>query len=120
MELSAGDLRNRVELLERVAGPNELGETTYSYQPYDPPRKVWSQIVPLSGQRETLPGEVERVAVTHRVTVRVSSIRDLTTDMRFRYRGQEYQVIYFYPNYKQNAWTEIFCKLVIENGIQSL
>lgn len=119
MELSAGDLRNRVELLQRVERSNELSETDYDYEPYDPPRKAWAQVVPLSGQRETLPGEVERVAVTHRVTVRRASFRDLTTDMRLRYRGQDYQVIYFYPNYKQDAWTEIFCKLVVENGVQS-
>ncbi len=119
MELSAGDLRNRVELLQRVEGTNELGETTYKYEPYDPPRKAWSQIVPLSGQRETLPGEVDRLVVTHRITVRRSSFRDLTTDMRLRYRGQDYQVIYFYPNYRQDAWTEIYCKLVVEDGVQS-
>lgn len=119
MELSAGDLRNRVELLQRVEKTNEFEETTYDYVPYDPPRKAWSQIVPLSGRQETLPGEVDRMVVTHRVTVRRSSFRDLTTDMRLRYRGQDYQVIYAYPNYRQNAWTEIYCKLVVEDGVQS-
>lgn len=119
MELSAGDLRNRVELLQRVQGANELGETTYDYQPFDPPKKIWSQIVPISGRTETLPGEVDRVAVTHRITVRRGAARELTTDMRFMYRGQAYQVIYFYPNYKHNAWVEIFCKLVVDDGVKS-
>ena len=40
MDLSAGDLRNRVELLQRVEGTNDLDETTYIYVPYDPPRKA--------------------------------------------------------------------------------
>lgn len=119
MELSAGDLRNRVELLRRVQGENDLGEVTYDYQPYDPPKKVWSQIVPLSGRTETLPGELDRVEVTHRITVRLGAIRELSVGMRLVYLGQSYQVAYFYPNYKQNAWLEIYCKLVIDDGIQS-
>lgn len=119
MELGASDLRNRVELLQRVPGKNELDEDTYDYQPFDPPKKIWSQIVPISGRTETLPGEVDRVAVTHRITVRRASIRDLTADMRIKYRDQEYQVLYFYPNYKQDAWVQIFCKLVVNDGVES-
>lgn len=116
--VGAGELRNRVELMQRVQTENELGEITYDYAPYDPPKKVWAQIVPLSGRTETLPGEVDRVAVTHRITVRRASIRELTTDLRITYRGQAYQVLYFYPNYKQNAWVEIFCKLEVSDGVQ--
>ena len=39
MAINAGDLRCRVELLERKKGANDLGETTYSYGSYDPYRR---------------------------------------------------------------------------------
>ena len=42
MAINAGDLRCRVELLERKKETNDLGETTYSYGSYDPPRKLWA------------------------------------------------------------------------------
>ena len=48
MAINAGDLRCRVELLERKKGTNDLGETTYSYGSYDPPRKLWAKIAPTS------------------------------------------------------------------------
>ena len=35
-----------------------------------------------------------RVEVTHRVTVRRASIPELQTDLRLRYRDQDYQVRY--------------------------
>ena len=43
MAINAGDLRCRVELLERKKETNDLGETTYSYGSYDPPRKLWAK-----------------------------------------------------------------------------
>lgn len=112
----AGDLKNRVEVLSRIEGRNELNETTYTYEPK---RKIWAQIVPLSGRTEEIEGSMERVAVSHRFTVRRSSLPELSTDLAFRYRGQTYQVVYFYPNYRDGGFLDVFCGLVVEDGIQS-
>ncbi|MEG1683090.1 MAG: phage head closure protein [Oscillospiraceae bacterium] len=109
-------LRNRVEIFQRVAGENALGELCYTYAPI---RKIWAQIIPLSGTREPVAGGVERVAVTHRVIVRRGSLPELASDMRLRYRGQDYEISYFYPNYQANGWLDLFCRLVVDNGIQS-
>lgn len=116
MAYSAGDLRCRVELLERQSIQNPLGEKDYEYQPT---RKFWAEIVPSSGRREDVPGDMERVNITHRVTVRRSSLPELRTDARFRFRGQTYQVQYFYPNYKRSGWLDIFVELVVEDHVQS-
>lgn len=112
--ISAGDLRSRVTVMRRVPGKNALGEDTYDYEP---DRKVWARIVPTTGRRESLEGDVERAEVTHRITVRRASIPNLTTDLRMRYRGQVYEVQYFYPNYRDSGFLDLYVKLVIEDGV---
>ncbi len=115
-KISAGDLRSRVEVLRRVKAENALGEDTYDYEP---DRKVWARIVPATGRRESLEGNVERAEITHRVTVRRSAIPELQTDLRLRYRGQDYEVRYFYPNYRDGGFVDLFVRLVVEDGVQS-
>ena len=114
--ISAGDLRSRVTVMRRVPGKNALGEDTYDYEP---DRKVWARIVPTTGRTEALEGDMERVEVTHRVTVRRASIPELRTDLRLRYRGQDYEVRYFYPNYRDGGFVDLFVRLVVEDGVQS-
>lgn len=112
--VSAGELRNRVEMLRRIERVNDLGERTYDYEPE---RRVWAKITPASGRGETVEGDMERVEVTHRIIVRRASIPKLATDLRLRYRGQEYDVQYFYPNYRDSGFVDIFARLVVEDGI---
>ena len=119
MAINAGDLRCRVELLERRKGTNDLGETTYSYGSYDPPRKLWARIVPMSGRRETLEGDMELASVTHKMTIRRTSLPILAPDARILYRGQYYDVQYGYPIYNREGCMEVFIRLVVENGVSS-
>ena len=100
-KISAGDLRSRVTVMRRVPGKNALGEDTYDYEP---DRKVWARIVPTTGRRESLEGDVERA--------------ELRTDLRLRYRGQDYEVRYFYPNYRDGGFVDLFVRLVVEDGVQ--
>jgi SPP1 family predicted phage head-tail adaptor len=116
MAYSAGDLKCRVELLERVSAENALGERTFTYAPV---RKFWAEIVPMTGSREPVEGETERVRITHRFSVRRSAVPELAADMRLQFRGQVYQVKYFYPNYKRTGWLDIFVELVVEDSVRS-
>lgn len=115
-QISAGDLRSRVTVLRRVKTKNALGEDDYTYEPE---RKVWARIVPTTGRTESLEGDMERVEVTHRVTVRRAAIPELQTDLRLRYRDQDYQVRYFYPDYRDGGFLDLFVRLVIEDGVKS-
>lgn len=114
--MTGSDLKCRVEVCRRVEGVNALGEVTYAYEPE---RKVWARIVPVSGRTAELAGGVERVEATHRVTIRRGAIPELTTDLQLRFRGQRYEVISFYPNYRESGFVEMQCRLVVEDGIQS-
>ena len=118
MAINAGDLRCRVELLERKKGANDLGETTYSYGSYDPPRKLWAKIVPTSGRRDTLAGDMDQAVVTHKMTIRRTSLPILSPDTRLA-RAQYYDVQYGYPNSHRGGWLEVFLRLVVEDGIRS-
>ena len=120
MAINAGDLRCRVELLERKKGTNDLGETTYSYGSYDPPRKLWARIVPFSGQREDVSGDMDRVVVTHKMTIRRTSLPILAPDTQILYRGQRYEVLYGYPIYNREGWMEVFLRLVVEDGVRGI
>ena len=62
---------------------------------------------------------MERAEITHRVTVRRSAIPELQTDLRLRFREQDYDVQYFYPNYRDGGFVDIFVKLVVEDGVPS-
>lgn len=106
-------LRNRVEIYEKKAGTNELGETTYSYSLV---QKVWAEILPTraGNKEESLKGEVLRTRTTHKITVRQKAINRPMNDMYFMYKGQKYEVMYFMPNYKSNDYIEFYCKLITE------
>lgn len=120
MAINAGDLRCRVELLKRQRGTNDLGETTYSYDPYHPAKKLWAKIVPTSGRRDTLTGDMDQAVVTHKMTIRRTSLPILAPDTRILFRGQVYEVLYGYPIYNREGWMEIFLRLVIEDGISGV
>ena len=115
--ISAGELRNRVEVLRRAEQVNSLHERTYGYESE---RRVWARILPTAGRGGDLEGDMERVEVTHRITVRRASIPNLTADLRLRYRGQVYEVQYFYPNYRDSGFVDLFARLVIEDGIPGI
>lgn len=117
MALSSGDLHNRIELLQATEMQNELDETTVSYAPYNPPRKVWAKITPTAGSREDLSDTAERIVITHRITVRRASIKTVPADLRIAYRGQIYLLQYYLPNYRDNGLLELYCRLEVDaNG----
>lgn len=111
---TADDLQCRVEVLRRVEIVNELGETMMTYEPE---RKIWAQIVPLSGRMSCIPGGMERMEVSHRFTVRRGSLREVDTDLRLRFRGQIYTIQYLYPDYMNRGFLDVFCKLEVEHGV---
>lgn len=111
--VTAGELRERITVYAREPIETDLGETDYAYVEQ---QRVHAKVTPVSGRSAALPGDAERVEVTHRVVIRESAIPHLATDMYFLCRGQRLDVLYWYPIYNQRGWMEIFCKMVIEYG----
>lgn len=111
-----GILRNRVEVLRRTGRINPLGEQTYDYEAE---RGCGPKSCPRPGGARPVEGDMERAEVTHRITVRRASIPNLTTDLRLRFREQVYEVQYFYPNYRDSGFLDLYARLVIEDGTRS-
>ncbi len=40
-------------------------------------------------------------------------------DLRLRFREQVYEVQYFYPNYRDSGFLDLYARLVIEDGTRS-
>lgn len=116
MAVTASDLRTRISIYRSVKKTNELGETTYDAQ-LD--RIVWANIVPASGRTAPLAGNMEQAEITHKVTVRSTSCPTIDRGMYFVFRGQQYDILYGYPIYNRAGWLELFCRLVVENSVQS-
>ena len=115
-QISAGDLRCRVQFYHRSKVENELRETDYTYAPL---RAAWANIVPQSGKSAPAQGGMEYVEVTHKATIRASVLPEIPTDLYFMYRGQRYDVLYAYPIYNRAGWLELFCRLVVEDSAES-
>ena len=117
MSVTASGLRAKITIYRQKKGENELKETTYDYQPE---RTVWAEIVPTSGRTAPLEGETERAEITHRVRLRASSCPSIERGMYFSLRGQRYVVLYCYPIYNRSGWMELYCRLVVEDRVQSV
>lgn len=117
MSVTASGLRAKITIYRQKKGENELKETTYDYQPE---RTVWAEIVPTSGRTAPLEGDVERAEITHRVRLRASACPVIERGMYFTFRGQRYDILYGYPIYNRRGWLELYCRLVVENRVQSV
>lgn len=109
--INPGDLKNKIDVYNKVRTTNSLNETEYNYKKI---KSVWSMITPSGGNLQR--GEVNTTYanISHKITVRYGAIPDLNNEMYFVYKGQRYDVEYFIPNYKYKDRIEIFCNLVVE------
>ena len=110
------DLRHRLTVYNKKPMENDRSDTYYDYAEDG---TIWGALTVMSGRTETLPGEAERADVTHKITIRPRSCK-LTTATRFVYQGQRYDVLYGYPIYNRSGWMELYCRLVVEDRVQSV
>lgn len=108
--MQAGELRNKIDVYGMRTYTDTLGSQGRK------PGKIkslWANIVPTSGQNREEKGNVSEIYVSHRVTVRRKSLSEIAPDYYLVYKGQKYEILYWYPNYKNNNYMEIFCRLEV-------
>ena len=108
--MQAGQLRNKIEVYGLVTRVNSLGADSRRPEMI---KKVWANIIPTSGQNREEQGNVSEIQVSHKLTVRAKALKDISPDYYFMYKGQKYKILYWYPNYKDNNYMEIFCRLEV-------
>lgn len=101
-------LNNRIDVYGKTSITNELGELDYSY---DKIKSIWANIKPTTGTVKTTLGDILQVDMKYKITIRNNSLKELTNDMYFMYKGQKYNIDYSIPNFKYNDSIEIYCTM---------
>lgn len=111
--MNPGDLRNKLELYQKIKFKNELGEDDYDYKKT---KNVFGNIIPanLTGSERTGQANTLYSEVTHRLKVRKKSITVIEKDMYFMYQNIRYDVLYWQPDFKNDEFWEIMLKVRIE------
>lgn len=109
--MNPGDLRHRIEILTNQKAKNELEETTYKFLPM---KKMWAAIIPQTGSLQKQVADTILTNVTHKVIVRYSTGKDITKDMRIRYKDHEFEIKYVLNPYFKNETLEIFVQEVLK------
>lgn len=105
-------LTNKIDVYGKVEIENKLHEKDWDWVKI---KWIWSEILPTGGTLKTTEGNSLYAEVSHKITIRKNSIKNLTNDMYFIYDGQRFDIKFFQPNYKYKDSIEIFCTLVIQN-----
>lgn len=103
-------LTNYIDVYGNVEVENELGEVDYDYRKI---KSVWAEIVPQTGNVVKVLDTPDYASIKHKITIRNGAIPNLNNSMHFEYKGQQYDIDYFNPNYKNRNLVEIICTLKI-------
>ncbi len=108
--MQAGELRNKIDVYALVEEKNSLGAMSKKPKKI---KRIWAKIVPTSGYSKEEKGNVTEIEVSHKITVRANALKGLTAEYYIVYQGQKYEILYWYPNYKENNYMELFCRLEV-------
>ncbi|AVK95603.1 head-tail adaptor protein [Lysinibacillus sphaericus] len=109
--MNPGDLRHRIEILTNQKAKNELEETIYKFIPL---KKLWAAIIPQTGSLQKQVADTILTNVTHKIIVRYNAGKDITKDMRIRYKDHEFEIKYVLNPYFKNETLEIFVQEVLK------
>ena len=108
--MHAGQLRNKIDIYGMVTSVSAFGSDSRKPEKI---KRVWANIVPTSGQNREEKGNVSEIYVSHKITVRAKALKDISPEYYIMYKGQKYEILYWYPNYKDSNYMEIFCRLEV-------
>ncbi len=99
------------ELWGKIAIKNKLNENDTEDAKI---KNIWCNILPQGAGISSEGDIVEKVNHTHKIKVRTLSIKEPKKDMFFMYKGLKYEIKYWNPDFKNNNFLDIFCKLILE------
>ncbi|AVK98648.1 head-tail adaptor protein [Lysinibacillus sphaericus] len=109
--MNPGDLRHRIEILTNQKAKNELEETIYKFIPV---KKLWAAIIPQTGSLQKQVADTILTNVTHKIIVRYNAGKDITKNMRIRFKDHEFEIKYVLNPYFKNETLEIFVQEVLK------
>lgn len=108
---SAGQLNQRVQLQQRSAAVDGLGESTGAWADLGGP--VWAKVEPLSGRDYLAAGALQQPVDT-RIVIRWRA--GVTLSLRLVWQGQPYEIISALPVDGGREWIEIMAVSGVRNG----
>ncbi len=108
---SAGQLNQRVQLQQRAAAHNNLGEAAGGWADFGGP--LWAKVEPLSGREFLAAGALQqpvdtRFVIRHRAGV--------TPSLRLAWKGQAYDIVSALPIDGGVEWIEIMATAGVRDG----
>lgn len=100
-------LKNRIEIYRKEKIKGELGDD------YEPKliKKVWAQIIPLTGSVKNGEGETEFSELKLKVIIRKTDIKE--SDY-ICFKERKYDIEYIIPEFTRNSYLEIRAILKVE------
>lgn len=108
--MNAGDLRHRIEIHVNKKVENELEETSFEWQK---DKTVWAAIIPQTATLQRQQADTILTNVTHKIVVRYSAVKDITKEMKIKFKGHEFEIKYILNPYYSNEYLEIFVQEVL-------
>ena len=100
----------KIEIHGNVEFENSIGETSYRF---DKIKTIWASIIPQTGSLQRQQADTILTNVTHKIIVRYNAAKDITKDMRIKYKGHEFEIRYILNPYFKNETLEIFVQEVL-------
>lgn len=104
-------MNHRIEILNNQKAKNELEETIYQFLPF---KKIWAAIIPQTGTLQKQVADTILTNVTHKIVIRYNAGKDITKDMRIKYKEHEFEIKYILNPYFKNETLEIFVQEVLK------
>lgn len=108
--MNAGDLKYRIDIFANVEYENSIGETSYKF---DKLKTIWAAIIPQTGSLQRQQADTILTNVTHKIVVRYSAGKEITKEMKIKFRGHEFEIRYIINPYFNNETLEIFVQEVL-------
>jgi SPP1 family predicted phage head-tail adaptor len=104
-------LKHRIDIYEKTATTNTLGETDYDYAST---KTIWASIIPQTAKLQIQVADTILSNVTHKIVVRYKSGSGITQDMYVMYGTHRFDIKYILNPYFANETLEIFVTEVME------
>lgn len=109
--MNPGKLNKKIEIWKNENFQTELLEEDTKDELV---KKVYSQIIPISGMMKTGQAETLIVGSTHKIRMRYNTGKFITPDMWFVYKNTKYNIKYILNPFESNRTLEFFCEVIVK------
>lgn len=103
--MNPGQLKHSIDVYGNVKFENELGETEYRF---DNLKTIKAEIIPQTAVLQKQQADTILTNVTHKLIVRYKAGKDITKNMKIKFRNHEFDIKFIQNPYFSDKFLEIF------------